>query len=85
MTEPRHQLTQLDLFTPCAIPTCETSVTEFGDVRTGCLEEFGHMLRPAAPCAPTQLEPADSGGIPERNTQPRAAHPAEPERKANQW
>lgn len=84
MTEPRYQLPQLDLFTPCAVHACDFPVVEAEKVCAGCLDEFGDMLRPAAPCTPTQPEPAHSTGIPERNTPPRIAHPAEPHRKANQ-
>ncbi|BAH56149.1 hypothetical protein ROP_pKNR-00570 (plasmid) [Rhodococcus opacus B4] len=75
MTEPGNQLSQLDLFISCAVPTCDFPVVEPGDVCTGCQDEFGHMLRarPAAPCVSPQLDPAHSAGIPEQNRTSRTS------------
>jgi hypothetical protein len=88
MTEPRHQLAQLDLFTPCAIPTCETPVIESGEVCTGCLDAFGHMLqaRSAAPCVSPQLDPAHSAGISEQNRTSRTSSASTDElKRAQRW
>ncbi|MFZ2178213.1 MAG: hypothetical protein WAW17_30150, partial [Rhodococcus sp. (in: high G+C Gram-positive bacteria)] len=86
MTDPRHQLPQLDLFTPCAVHACDVPVVEPGDVCTGCQDAFGHMLqpRPTAPCVSPQFEPAHSAGIPERNRPSPTAGASEPTRRANQ-
>ncbi|KAF0966401.1 hypothetical protein MLGJGCBP_00420 [Rhodococcus sp. T7] len=85
MTEPRHQLTQLDLFAPCAIPTCETPVTESGDVCTGCQNAFGHMLQPRPPApgdVSPQLEDAHTVGVPAGAIPTASTN--DPDRKANQ-
>ncbi len=87
MTEPRHQLAQLDLFTPCAIPTCETPVIESGDVCPGCQDAFGHMLqtRPPVPREVSpQLEAAHTVEIPAGNTAIPTASTNDPDRKAKQ-
>ncbi|MFC9553624.1 hypothetical protein ACFTWF_22480 [Rhodococcus sp. NPDC056960] len=84
MTDPRHPLPQLDLFTSCAIHACEIPVAEPGDVCTGCLNAFGHLLqpRPTTLRPPRQLAPGHSADGSQRPTPD--AHAGAVEQRANQ-
>jgi hypothetical protein len=70
---------QLELLTPCAIPTCVIPVIELGDVCAGCQDLFGHMLQPRP-----QRQTAHPTGIPEANSPIRTVSTCDPSRKANQ-